>query len=818
MDFENIIILWIIGFTILLIGWFFLYRFVSVQIAYTHRKKQIKKLRFLQIKISKNIVKTSEWDSGDNIWSMKQNIEIMNQVYKNLYSIFDDNWKHTHLWNNYVSVEIFIEKEVIKFIIWVPIDHLETLEKTIWSFYPWSVVEPIEQPKILETWKYMDWWEFTLSKDKIFPIRTYESFEADPMDSLLSAYSKVFIDEKLCLQLLIEPLHEELFKWLREEIDKAKKKKKNILEQLFGLLKTDEKKEEKEEKNYEFSQNQLGDLDKKLNDEIFNVKIRALATSPDPHRPKKIIDDLAKSFFQYTYTGLNGFKFKHSQNIIKFAKTFTQRSFFSDDWIFSKMINFGKKQILNIKELSSIVHFPHPKFNKNPRFAFQNYKIVAAPENLPDNWILIWRNTYLGNKKEIRFTEEDRFRHLYIVGQTGTGKSTLLLTLALEDVKNGNGLCILDPHGDLCDYIMERYPKERIDDLIYFDLANTEYPIAFNPLDGTESEDERDVVTNDLIEMFVSMYGEEIFWPRIQDYFRNACFLLMEQEEWGTLVDIMRLFTDDAFAESKIRNIKNPVIAAWWNKTYKKMWDREKAEIIPFLQAKFAPFTTSTYVRNIIWQPKSAFNFSQAMQEKKVILCKLSKGLVGEENSKLIGKMISMQIKQSALKRASMESKDRVPFYLYVDEFQNYVSQSFESILSEARKYKLWLVMAHQYMDQLKQKWLGWEIDLGKTILGNVGSILSFKIGPNDAEVLENVFAPDFSKWDLMNSETFKWAMRLSVDKTQSKPFSISCKVCYWEPKTNTPEKVAIMQQISALKWWTKRELVDKEIYFRVGV
>jgi hypothetical protein len=155
---------------------------------------------------------------------------------------------------------------------------------------------------------------------------------------------------------------------------------------------------------------------------------------------------------------------------------------------------------------------------------------------------------------------------------------------------------------------------------------------------------------------------------------------------------------------------------------------------------------------------------------------------------------------------------------LYVDEFQNYVSQSFESILSEARKYKLWLVMAHQYMDQLKQKWLGWEIDLGKTILGNVGSILSFKIGPNDAEVLENVFAPDFSKWDLMNSETFKWAMRLSVDKTQSKPFSISCKVCYWEPKTNTPEKVAIMQQISALKWWTKRELVDKEIYFRVGV
>lgn len=817
MDLQNIVI--IIGSIVvaLLIGGFFVYRLILIQLSNQHRKNQIKKLRFLQVKISKNIVKTSEWDSGDSIWNMKQNIEVMNQVYKNLYAIFDDSWKNTHLWNNYVSMEIFIEKEVIKFIIAVPADHFETLEKTIGSFYPGSVVEPIEQPKLLETGKYMDGGEFTLTKDNIFPIRTYESFEADPMDSILSAYSKVFVDEKLSLQLLIQPLHESLFKHLRESTDKAKKAKKSFLSNFFDFFKTSEK-EEKEEKNYDFSQNQLGDLDKKLNDEIFNVKIRAFATSPDPHRPKKIIDDLAKSFFQYTYTGLNGFKFKHTKDIVSFAKSFTQRLFDSEDSLWNKLLSFGRNQILNIKELSSILHFPHPRFNKNPRFSFQNYKIVAGPDNLPDHWMLLWWNTYLGNKKEIRFTDEDRFRHMYIIGQTGTGKSTLLLNQALEDLKAGNGFCTLDPHGELAEYIIERFPKERIDDLIYFDLANTEYPLAFNPLDGAETEDERDVITNDLIEMFVSMYWEEIFGPRIQDYFRNACFLLMEQPEGGTLVDIMRLFTDDAFAESKIRNVKSPVIAAWWNKTYKKMWDREKAEIIPFIQAKFAPFTTSPYVRNIIGQPKSAFNFGQAMQEKKVILCNLSKGLVGEENSKLIGRMIAMQIKQAALKRASIESKDRVPFFLYVDEFQNYVSQSFESILSEARKYKLWLAIAHQYMDQLKQKWLWWELDLSKTILGNVWSIIAFKIGPNDAEVLEAMFAPDFSKWDLMNSETFKWALRLSIDKTQSKPFSISCKVVYWEPKVNTSEKVAIMKQISALKWGTKRELVDKEIYFRVWV
>jgi len=198
-------------------------------------------------------------------------------------------------------------------------------------------------------------------------------------------------------------------------------------------------------------------------------------------------------------------------------------------------------------------------------------------------------NTYAGIKKEIRIKtdNDDRFRHMYVLGQTGSGKSTLMLTAILEDIKMGNGFCVIDPHGDLVEFAMKHFPKERIDDLIYFDLSNTDFPIAFNPMDGAETEDERDVLTNDLVEMFVSMYGEEIFGPRIQDYFRNACFLLMEQPEGGTLIDIMRLFTDDAFAESKIRNVKNPIIAARWNKTYKKMGDREKAEIIPFIQAKF---------------------------------------------------------------------------------------------------------------------------------------------------------------------------------------------------------------------------------------
>lgn len=711
----------------------------------------------------------------------------------------------------------------------VPEEHVENMEKLISSFYIGAVVDPIDQPKLLEAWKYMAGGEFVLTKDNAYPLKNYESFEADPMDSLLSAYSKVFTDEKMCLQILISPLDENALKDLRKQSKKIKEGKnkwfmwlliKDIRKGIVGANSDSKDAPKDDEKKSDFSQQQSGDLEKKTEDEIFSVKIRALVTSPDPKRPERIIEDLARWFSQYSYIGLNALKFKKSKKIQEFAKEFINRMFRSDNGTLANLNKWNKKMIVSIKELSSIIHIPNAKFNRNPRISRQKYKIIPAPDNIPTEGILLGYNTYAGIKKEIRILadNDDRMRHMYIVGQTGSWKSTLIRTAILEDIRLGNGFCVIDPHGDLVDDTMKYFPKEKIDDLIYFDLANTEYPIAFNPLDGAETDDERDVVTNDLVEMFVSMYGEEIFGPRIQDYFRNACFLLMEQPEGGTLIDIMRLFTDDAFAESKIRNVKNPIIAARWNKTYKKMGDREKAEIIPFIQAKFWPFTTGTYIRNVIGQPKSAFNFFDAMNEGKVILVKLSKGLTGEENSKLLGRMVTMQIKLSALKRARLDPKDRHPYFLYIDEFQNYVSKSIESILSEARKYKLWLIIAHQYIDQLKQEWLGWALDLSKTIFGNVGNLFIFKVGAPDAEFLEKEMGPEFSAIDMVNGDTFRAAAKIVVNNQPTRPFSFTIDLPWLKPIVNIPEKVEIMKQISALKWGTKRELVDKEIYFRVGV
>lgn len=787
-----------------------------------HRYEQSLQLRFLSVKIPKISAKSSsDIEVTDHIQNMKQNIDLMNQVYKNLYALYSGSWQAKKFGQEYVSIELYIEKEIIKYVLAVPAHFVDNIEKMISSFYPGAVIEETEQPKLLESGKYVSGWEILLEKHSVYPIKTYESFEADPMDSIFSSYSKVERDEKMSLQLLISPTWDSVHKLMRKKIDDIKEGKSSGLWSQLKSLATNIMKwasgDNKEEKNHEFSSQQQWDLDKKAEDELFDVKIRILATSPFPHRPDKLVEDLTRSLFQYNYIGLNSFSFKKAKNQIAFVKAFILRSFFSQMSLFSLLSSNKDYQILNIKELSSVLHFPNSKFNRNPRLRRQNFKIVPAPDNIPAEWLLLWYNVFGWVKKEIRVSPVDRFRHFYIIWQTGTGKSTALLTMAQQDVPLGNGFCLIDPHGDLCEHILKYIPKERIDDLIYFDFANTEFPIGFNVFEA-ETEDERDIVTNDITEMFVNMYGHEIFGPRIQDYFRNASFLLMEQPDGGTLPEIMRLFTDEAFLESKLRHLQNPVIRSRWTKTYKSMGDREKAEIIPFLQAKFWPFTTWVYVRNVIGQPKSGFKFFEAMNQKKIILCNLSKWLTGEINSQLIGRMFAMQIKLSALKRASIVESERVPFFLYVDEFQNYVSQSFESVLSEARKYRLWLCIAHQYIEQLKSAGLGGNIDLSKPIFGNVGNQLYYKVWPEDAEFLEKNISPEFNKQDMVSIDARKWVLTLSVDGQPTRPFSINMHNPYAEPVVNSPEKVAIIKQISALKRWTKRELVDKEVYYRVWV
>lgn len=512
-----------------------------------------------------------------------------------------------------------VDNDLIKFVLAVPVDHAETIEKTISSFYPGSLVDIIPQPSLLTPGYYMSGGELVLKKDHGFPIKTYETFEADPMDSIFAAASKVKTDEKMLLQVLLSPVDEKRHKKLRKEVSdiKEEKKKKSLKDYVLLFLKkmiAREDKEEQDKESHTFSQQQLSDLDKKVEDELFDVRIHLYASASTKQRADSMVTDMVRAFQQYNYMGLNGFSYNKASNIRRFVKHVIARKFvFPVSWK-KRFEQYKRRMILNIRELSSFFHLPHSRFNRTPRIDWQKYKAVPAPQNIPHEGIFLGYNLYGGVKRKIHVSSTDRFRHFYIIGQTGTGKSTMMENMAVQDMRNKNGFCVIDPHGQFCDGILPYLPKDRIDDLIYFDLSNTEYPIAFNPFEA-ESDEEMDIVTNDMIEMFVGMYGQEIFGPRIQDYFINASFLLMSQPDGGTLPEIMRLFTDDAYLETKLKHLKNPVINSRWRKTYKAMGDREKKEIIPFLQSKFSSFTNGVYVRNVIGQPKSAFNFGQAMQE-----------------------------------------------------------------------------------------------------------------------------------------------------------------------------------------------------------
>lgn len=781
--------------------------------------------------------------ADEHINSMAQNIQIMNQIFKSFSSINNSETRqlgffNTSLWrflrkdlmnsifgDDYISLEFFVSKEMIKFVIAVPHEYCDTFEKMIGAFYPGAVIEEIHKPKFIDAGKYASGWYLSLTNDSIYPIKTYETFEADPMDSILSSFNKVWVDDVINFQILARELWNSHHSRLQKEIDDVKQGKKSVwfLGSLIDLISTliysKPKDEEKKEHKVNLTSQQQSDIDKKIEDELFETVIRVVAVSPTQTQADILIQDIARSMAQYTYTGINSFELLKPtrEKFPWFLKKHAARYFghqFSGRY---RYLHLWYKQILNIKELSSIYHFPHGLFNKNPRITRQKYKIVPAPDNVPTDWVLLGYNVYGWVKKEIRLQDMDRFRHFYCIGQTGTGKTTMLLVQAKEDMLRGRWFCFIDPHGDFCEDMLWYFPKERIDDLVYFNAADFDYPIGFNAFEASTDE-ERDVVTSDLVDMFVMMYGEEIFWPRIQDYFRNAALTLMEQPDGGTLCEIVRLFVDPAYQMIKVKNVQNPVVKTRWAKTYNAMGDREKSEMIPYFQAKFSPFVTTPIVRNIIGQPKSSFYISEAMQQNKVILVNLSKWLLWETNAQLIGRMIVTQIKVAALKRASMDISERVPFYLYIDEFQNYISKSIESILSEARKYRLWLAVAHQYIDQLRGEWLGGKLDLSKAIFGNVGSIMSYKVGPEDAEFLEKLYSPEFDKSDLVSIDKFKWVLTLSVDTQPTRPFTLNVLNPLADKPLNSKEKVAIMKQISALKRGRKRELVEKEIFYRVGV
>lgn len=520
---------------------------------------------------------------------------------------------------------------------------------------------------------------------------------------------------------------------------------------------------------------------------------------------------------------------------------------------------FQNTSYFSADEVSTLYHLPDINYNKSPIINWLEYKKLPTPHNLkfPSNatileekvkvwekdweavfevqqkqrhlgWFPVYKdgvllgwNEYRNKKTPIYFNRKDRWRHHYVIGKSWGWKSVFVWYLARQDMRNWDGLCVIDPHGDLVEDVLNFTPKERAKDVVVFDPADDERPMGLNMLevisqDPDTRKREMDRAAMDATEIFIKIFGDEVFWARIQHYFRNGCLTLMEDvEDGGTLIDVPRLFVDDAFMKYKTSKIKNPVVKAFWDHEYANTWDREKQEMIPYFSSKFGPFITNTTIRNIIWQPKSAFNIREIMDNRKALLVNLSKGKIWSLNAQLLGLIFVSKVNMAAMSRADMPEEERKDFYMYVDEFQNFATDTFGEILSEARKYHLALIMAHQFIAQIWGQWKEWKPSIKEAVFGNAWTIMSFKVGADDAEYMEKEYAPLLSQQDIIWIANYTTYCKLNIDNATTRPFDIKT---IWDNGYKNEKIASLIKDYSRKKYGRKKKYVDMEIEARLGI
>ncbi|MBN1494712.1 type IV secretion system DNA-binding domain-containing protein [Candidatus Peregrinibacteria bacterium] len=762
-----------------------------------------------------------EQESHSKSSDFKEVIGIMSQFYQSLHSIYSSDFSNKFKGQNFLSFEYAVLNSEINFYIVCPRELVSLIEKQLTSFYPDCFVEQVEDYNIFQPRSKTGGTYMKLSKDYVIPFKTHTRLNSDPINAIINVLSKFKPDEGAAIQIMVRPKKngwQKKGRKMAEGIFNKKNKRPGSpfnpitwIRAFFDMMVNNEKTDiEKPDtgRTTPAQEEEVKAIEEKNTQSGYEAIIRVIVSSNSKHEVKTHLTNIKSAFAQYSTPDGNSFKDTKWHSDRELVKDFIFRGF-------KRSLAYSLKQkmaIFSCDELASLFHVPNITYNKSSVIAWQRFKIAPAPINVPNEGILLGYNKYRGETKEIRLKNEDRFRHFYVIGQTGTGKSSILQVMIRQDLENGNGLCIVDPHGQLIEDIIPFIPRSRADDVIYFNPADLERPIGINVLEA-DTPEEKELVAMDAMNIMIKLFGEEVFGPRIQDYFRNGCLTLLEDPEGGALTDMVRLFTDDEYQKLKVEHVKNPIVRSFWEHQMAKTGAREKQEMIPYFAAKFGQFVTNTMMRNIIGQTKSSFDFSEAMNSKKILLMNLSKGTTGEINSKLLGMLIVQKLQMAALRRQRESKGERKDFFLYVDEFQNYVTESIETILSEARKYRLGLIMAHQYIKQLEGE--DGKSKVKDAVFGNVGTMMCYKIGATDAEYMAKEMAPVFSDQDLINLDKFKAVIKLSIDSQPSRPFSITPVNPYLE-KGDTEIAEAI-KQLSRLTYGREKSFVDREILRRIG-
>lgn len=538
-----------------------------------------------------------------------------------------------------------------------------------------------------------------------------------------------------------------------------------------------------------------------------DVNLRVIVSTEDKGRANLYLSNLANAFGQYNYYEY-GNGFNSTISVSRNKKLI-------EDFIYRKF-DTGLSFLLNTEELASLYHLPL-KNAETPNILWLTAKHGSAPAEIPQEGIILGQNIYRGEVKDIRIRRDDRRRHTYIIGKSGVGKSVLLANMAIQDIYNGEGVGVIDPHGDLIKDILKRIPPERAEDVILFAPADIERPLALNLLEfDPRYPEQKTFVINEMIKIFDKLYDlKSTGGPIFEQYMRNSMLLIMSDIESGsTLMEIPKVLANPEFRKMKLEKCSDPTVVDFWKQEAEKAGgDAALANVVPYVTSKLNQFISNDTMRPIIGQQKSSFNLRDVMDKKKILLVDLSKGQVGELNAYLLGMILVGKILMSALSRTDISKEERKDFYLYIDEFQNFTTDSICSILSEARKYGLNLIIAHQYLGQLVK---GQDASIKDAVFGNVGTWITFKIGSEDAEVIQKEYNPVFNQFDLINVENATAYVKLLINNTSGRPFSMHT---IWPIFGNEREEIASkIRALSRLKYGQDRSIIEAEIRRRTRI